>query len=123
MFEPDADRQTAPVVLDEIREEEAIHLRMRLPEDLFYFKGHFDGAPILPGVVQIDWAVRFAETHFGLKPTLQRIEVLKFFDILTKNREIQLTLQYDDAQGRLNFLYDLDGKKYSSGRLMFEVPS
>jgi 3-hydroxymyristoyl/3-hydroxydecanoyl-(acyl carrier protein) dehydratase len=38
--------------------------RLRVPPTLEHFRGHFPGFPILPGVVQLDWAVRFGRLHF-----------------------------------------------------------
>ncbi len=53
-------------------------LELRIPADLAYFDGHFDGAPMLPGVAQIHWAIHFARAQFGVGHGFSRIEAIKF---------------------------------------------
>ena len=117
LFAPDGGRRTAPEVLGRQALERRIRLQLRLPEDLFYFDGHFPQVPVLPGVVQIDWAMRFAEENFGPLPRISRIEALKFFEVLTSNREVALTLAYDAAGRSLSFSYDAGETRHSSGRV------
>ena len=44
---------------------ESAVVEMRPSPALIYFDGHFDDAPILPGVVQIDWAIELGRGLFG----------------------------------------------------------
>ncbi len=41
-------------------------LALTVPDDLLYFDGHFRVAPVLPGVVQVDWAIHYGRLHLGL---------------------------------------------------------
>ena len=47
-----------------------------LPQNLFYFKGHFQGRPVLPGFVQISWAIHYAQELFGELGTFVRLEAI-----------------------------------------------
>jgi 3-hydroxymyristoyl/3-hydroxydecanoyl-(acyl carrier protein) dehydratase len=123
LFEVNAGSITQPNVIDTLQREKSLTLTLALPDGLFYFRGHFDEAPLLPGVVQIDWAIRFAEAHFSLIPSPYRIEALKFFNVITTGRELSLTLTYDAAILRLQFEYDVAGQKCSSGRVVLEGSS
>ena len=38
--------------------ETSVSLALTIAADLDYFRGHFPNAPILAGVVQLDWAVK-----------------------------------------------------------------
>ena len=53
---------------------------LAMDPDLTAFQGHFPGHPVLPGVVQVDWAVRFGSEAFGPLGRFRAIEHLKFQD-------------------------------------------
>lgn len=121
LFEDPQGRKTEPVVLAQKVEGNTAALRFRLPNDLFYFEGHFDDAPILAGVVQLDWAFTFAAESFGIEGRFRRIEALKFFNVLMAGDEAVLELQLDQAAERVRFRYYDGETKYSSGRILFET--
>ncbi|MDH5720275.1 MAG: AMP-binding protein [Spirochaetia bacterium] len=95
-------------------------LNLRIPEELLYFKGHFSEVPILPGVVQIDWAISFGKEHFGSLGVFSRIENLKFQNIILPNQEIKLTIEWKKETGKLYFSYESEKGVHSSGRAVFE---
>lgn len=116
-----AQRSMAPEVLEQRREGEELHLRLAVPLDLACFPGHFPQTPVLPGVVQIDWAIALAcellesERHFA------GMEVLKFQQLVRPGDELALTLRLDTARGKLYFSYTCAGTACSSGRILLEA--
>lgn len=94
-------------------------LQIHLPDDLFYFEGHFDDTPILAGVVQLDWAIEFARQHLAIPGVFQRIEALKFFNVLMAGDDVTLILRYDREATRLTFDYVNGETRHSSGRVIF----
>jgi acyl-coenzyme A synthetase/AMP-(fatty) acid ligase len=100
-----------------------VRLSLHLPDELPCFDGHFAGVPILPGVAQIDWAIRFAEERFALRPRLERIEALKFFEVIPAGATVELELAYDAAAGRLRFTYSSGERICTSGRLQLQALS
>src|SRR5690606_9799268 len=55
-----APRCLTPERLGERQEDDQWHLELGVPVDLAHFSGHFPQTPVLPGVVQIDWAISLA---------------------------------------------------------------
>jgi acyl-CoA synthetase (AMP-forming)/AMP-acid ligase II/3-hydroxymyristoyl/3-hydroxydecanoyl-(acyl carrier protein) dehydratase len=121
LFEKDQGQRIEPVVLAQETGRDSLSLRLSLPNELFYFEGHFDEAPILPGVVQVDWAMEFAAVHFAIPEGRRRIEALKFFKILQAGAEVTLDLQYSPEKARLTFQYSTFETKFSSGRVIIEA--
>lgn len=113
----------SPVVLGKERATSSAQLRLQLPPDLIYFDGHFDEQPILPGVVQLDWAIRFARDELGLDGVFQRIEALKFFRVLTSGEAVTLELRYEQTRQKLFFRYVSEAHEHSTGRIVFEASS
>ena len=104
-----------------LKRENAAHvdLALRLPRDLFYFKGHFLNAPILPGVVQVDWAVHYGKELLGVGGEFRKIEALKFQRVLQPGDEMELRLHFDTGNGMLKFEYHSARGRHSSGAICF----
>ena len=120
LFEEHRGQRVDPIVTDKVKRADGMTLHLRLPEDLIYFDGHFEGAPILAGVVQIDWAIGFAMDNFSIPSGFRRIEALKFYKVLMAGDAPRLKLNYDRETARLNFEYGIGDTKHSSGRIVFE---
>jgi 3-hydroxymyristoyl/3-hydroxydecanoyl-(acyl carrier protein) dehydratase len=96
-----------------------LQLQLRLQPELRYFKGHFPGAPVLPGVVQIDWARHYALERLDLKGDFAGMEALKFQQVLQPGNEVELNLEYNAERGRLKFQFVSARGRHSSGVLLF----
>jgi 3-hydroxymyristoyl/3-hydroxydecanoyl-(acyl carrier protein) dehydratase len=107
-----------------VRELEAgpgrVLLELVVPPDLLYFDGHFTVAPVLPGVVQVDWAILYGRRHFALAPAFRSIQALKFQQMVRPGVPVQLELVHDQAKGSLNFRYFSAAGSHASGRIVFE---
>jgi 3-hydroxymyristoyl/3-hydroxydecanoyl-(acyl carrier protein) dehydratase len=99
---------------------EAVVLHLHVPHDLDYFEGHFPGLPVLPGVVQLHWAVRLAAEHLGQPCKGSRIDQLKFLAIVHPGSDLTLTLRLDRSARALHFAYSGPTHLYSSGRISIE---
>lgn len=114
-------KPTEPDILEKIKTDDHVQFKMKLPGDLIYFTGHFPGAPILPGVAQIHWAVSYASSIFGTPPTTLEISQLKFRKPILPDNVVTLDLQFDRSTGRVKFRYcsSTDGDM-SSGILKYD---
>ena len=75
------------------REKDGVKLDLELPAQSEYFDGHFDGFPILPGVVQIQLVQKYAEKYFDIQFPITQISHLKFIKPIFPSQIIQLSLQ------------------------------
>ena len=90
----------------------------QVPWDLVHFAGHFAEFPLVPGVVELDWAMTQARTAFTLPPHLIRTEALKFRQFVRPGDTLELTLDWQPDKGRL--VFELKGPDgiCASGRLV-----
>ena len=108
-------RRHEPVVEASRSRESLVELDLIVPSDLFYFEGHFPGHPILPGVVQIDWALRLARQHLPLPSSLTQDFQVKFRRPILPGAKVVLALRYDAKRNAVEFGYSGEGEKLSSG--------
>ncbi len=103
-----------------VLEQEAARMLLELtvPPDLLYFDGHFSVAPVLPGVVQVDWAIHYGRSYFDLGEGFGGINALKFQQMIRPGQPVQLELVHDSAKGQLNFRYFSDAGAHASGRIL-----
>lgn len=110
---------TEPVVAGARIEAPSAELHLTIPHDLDFFRGHFSGAPIVAGVVQIKWAVELAERYLGVGGTFVGMEALKFQQVMTPGIVVTLSLRWAERDGKLHFTFQSDGARYGSGRVRF----
>jgi 3-hydroxymyristoyl/3-hydroxydecanoyl-(acyl carrier protein) dehydratase len=113
-------RPRFPRVRELERDAQRVLLEIVAPASLLYFDGHFAAAPILPGVVQVDWAMHYGRQYFTLPARFKGINALKFQQVIQPETPVQLELVHDAAKGGLNFRYMSDAGQHASGRVQLE---
>jgi acyl-coenzyme A synthetase/AMP-(fatty) acid ligase len=101
------------------QEPRRVLLELCAPANLLYFDGHFPGAPILPGVVQADWAIAYGRQYFALPPRFLGMSALKFQNVIRPGQAVRLELLHDVAKGRINFRYLSELGQHAGGRILF----
>ncbi|SDV06697.1 acyl-CoA synthetase family protein [Pseudomonas mucidolens] len=113
-----APRPKAPEVLEHAETDGEWTLQLAIPPDLAYFSGHFPQTPVLPGVVQVDWALSLGRQLLDLPSDFAGMEVLKFQQLVRPDDRIELHLRFDRERGKLYFAYRNDTAACSSGRIL-----
>lgn len=108
-------RPTEPDLHAMRRDGGAIELDLFNRPDLQQLDGHFPGMPIIPGVAQIDWAVKLAARHLGLQIDAATNFQVKFHRLTLPNTLVTLKLAFDPERQRLNFTYHLGTQVLTSG--------
>ena len=96
-----------------------VAIDLRVPAELAHFPGHFPGLHILPGVVQVDWAIRYAHEHLALSGHFKALENIKFLALVLPNTLLNLNLKWETENARLEFCFATGQRKCSSGRVVF----
>jgi hypothetical protein len=101
------------------QETDRVLLELTVPADLLYFNGHFEGAPVLPGVVQLDWAISYGRQYFPLAPHFLGMLGLKFQRVILPGAVVQLELLHDTQKSSLAFRMMSAAGPHASGRITF----
>jgi len=87
-----------PVVLAERRESSVWEAELVFPADDPYFQGHFPDFPIMPGVVQLGAARRFAQALQGGAGVLKCVKKMKFTGVVRPGDVVRLRLDFKDER-------------------------
>ena len=110
-------------VLAEAQQGDVFFYELHVPRTLVHFAGHFPGLPILPGVVQVDWAVRLATVQVPAAINVASIDRLKFMAPVPPGAQLKLTLTHDAARQRIQFTYRLGERSCASGVIVYREPA
>jgi 3-hydroxymyristoyl/3-hydroxydecanoyl-(acyl carrier protein) dehydratase len=108
-----------PEMLSEWCDGNTALLELYVPATLIHFSGHFPGVPILPGVVQIDWVVRYAAHYFARCDGFQSLEQIKFLSMVHPGTTLRLALAHDPGRARITFRYYVGERDYATGRIVY----
>ncbi|WP_233520484.1 ApeI family dehydratase [Flocculibacter collagenilyticus] len=110
-----------PQIIGKSLEGDNAQLRLMIPEDLDYFNGHFPNAPILAGVVQLDWAVKYGIESLNMPAsTVKNLEVLKFQVVITPGLNVTLSFTRK-SDFKFTFKYESEKGVHASGRVVLEA--
>lgn len=97
-----------------------VRLTFQLPENHGAFEGHFPDFPLLPGILQVDWALRFAKAHWPFPGEFHALRALKFKGFIRPGDTLVLSLERTQTPLELHFRYQKDDVDMSSGRVCFK---
>lgn len=114
----DGGSSSFPVVLSHNASADDLRLTLDIKPDLDCFRGHFPGNPVLPGVLQLHWAVAIGMAVFGYSELPMEILRLKFKAVIVPPTAINLALTRT-APLDVRFEYSAGEHQYSLGMLRF----
>jgi len=98
------------------RHDDNVLLSLTIDADLRCFRGHFDDVAVVPGVVQLDWAIIFAREYLLMQGDVLDVSVLKFQKLLLPEMRVQLEIIKKEPK-KFVFTYFMDNDKFSSARV------
>lgn len=81
------------------------------------FQGHFPGVPILPGVMQLQFAHQVAEEMIGRELSLKAVKKMKFVKVIEPADRISVDLEGDE--GEVRYTIKKGDEVCSSGVLVY----
>jgi acyl-coenzyme A synthetase/AMP-(fatty) acid ligase len=105
-----------PILIEESRHASHFERRLEVPDDLVYLQGHFEGFPIVAGVVQLRWVTDALRAWLGEMPRPHAIEALKFPEPLLPGQSFTLRADLSERRDLIRFrLYD-ESRTFATGR-------
>ncbi|MBI6549252.1 hydroxymyristoyl-ACP dehydratase [Xenorhabdus lircayensis] len=83
-------------------------IQLYLDPDLDWFRGHFSIQPLLPGVAQIDWVMRYAQALLAPDWSFTSIEMVKFQLPLQPGDKLLLKIKWEEEKHLLIFHYGVE---------------
>jgi 3-hydroxymyristoyl/3-hydroxydecanoyl-(acyl carrier protein) dehydratase len=94
-----------------------VELTLELNPEMVWFRGHFPGEPVMPGIAQTHMAAIWAECLWGFRPHGANLSQVKFRRIMRPGSQVILRLTRDLDRQRLGFSYEHDGIICSEGKI------
>jgi len=81
--------------------------------------GHFPGHPVLPGIVQLNWAGEVSRRLFAPTLRFSNLQSVKFQNTIGPAATVKLDIDWCSDRQRALFQYRDKETAYSSGRVHF----
>lgn len=107
-----------PLVVATSVESGTITRVINIPSDLYWFEGHFHGDPILPGLLQLKFAIEMAGALGGITGQPRTIRQLKFKAPIRPDSVVALSVT-SVGLAEVGFTFHSGDGEHSSGRLCY----
>jgi 3-hydroxymyristoyl/3-hydroxydecanoyl-(acyl carrier protein) dehydratase len=107
-----------PTIKNTQKQDDKVELLLSFSKSAVYFQGHFPQIAILPGFMQIHFAMFFAKKYWLLGGEITNIKKLRFTKIITPNTDVSLMIEYLSPK-KINFKYFSGDTSHSSGEIHF----
>lgn len=87
--------------------------------DSAYFKGHFENCPVLPGVIQLHFVIKFIQLFFHKNVKVYDIIKLKFTNLILPDTMVHFELN-KLSENEFSFCYENGDVKYSAGKIVIK---
>jgi 3-hydroxymyristoyl/3-hydroxydecanoyl-(acyl carrier protein) dehydratase len=94
-----------PSVVESQVDGERAEFLLALETEMDCFAGHFPGHPVLPGVVQIDWAHRLAVRSFDVPAYFTGVRAAKFHRVAGPGQHLRLELTHVPDRRQVQWRY------------------
>lgn len=111
--------QREPLIVHETLTDARIERRLEVPKDYVFLQGHFDGFPVVAGVVQLRWVMDALRAWRGETPhtsNMVAIEALKFPEPLLPGQAVSLEIEPARQAGCFRFRVWDGARTFASGR-------
>ena len=115
-------QMTEPEIISSIGDDDSLTVLMSVPPELIWFQGHFPGTPVLPGVVQLHWAVEASREKFGFENAPLEILRLKFKNIISPPMNLTMKLTRT-RENEVQFDFSSTDLLHSEGRIRYGEPA
>lgn len=102
-----------PFVFEVQKDSHSAVYDLTFPFSCNFFTGHFNGFPVLPGVVQLYFAHFFASDAFGNGVSNDCVKKIKFSKIIKPDEKLKLV--FERKNNLINYMYKRDEQICSSG--------
>jgi 3-hydroxymyristoyl/3-hydroxydecanoyl-(acyl carrier protein) dehydratase len=108
-----------PVMQNLIKTDKDLSCNLTFLKDSAYFKGHFEECPILPGVIQLYFVVKFIQQFFHITLSKYDIMKLKFSNLVLPDTLVHFEL-HKLSDTEFSFSYENGDVKYSAGKIIIK---
>ena len=98
----------------------SVKIDISFPETSFFFRGHFDGFPLVPAVAQVKTAFDISKKLFSHPLYIKTAKKLKYTNMIHPGMPLVLSLDFFPQGKKLSFSFSDADKTYSSGTLHLE---
>jgi 3-hydroxymyristoyl/3-hydroxydecanoyl-(acyl carrier protein) dehydratase len=109
-----------PELLDELSGSDFVERSCRVPLDLTCFPGHFPDVPVVPGVLQFDWAMELVAQLLGHAPRVSEIQSLKLTSPLRPGQRFRIHSRIT-AGAKVEFRLWSEDATHAAGRVRLET--
>ena len=108
-----------PIVQNLTKTDNILSADFTFLKDSAYFKGHFEKCPILPGVIQLHFVIKFINLFFNKNIKIYDIIKLKFTNLILPDTLVHFELnKLNDNE--FSFCYEKGNVKYSAGKIVIK---